>query len=94
MKAPTAAAKRASALPKVAARKPERAPWQTVRATQAREARDARDLDEMLRVFREQVEPVYGRSSRLVRDRIKKDVAQGFERMDTSTPAVTERNDD
>jgi hypothetical protein len=53
-----------------------------------------RDLDEMLRVFREQVEPVYGRSSRLVRDRIKKDVAQGFERIDRSTPAVTERNDD
>jgi hypothetical protein len=94
MKAPTAAAKRAATLPKVAARKPERAPWQTVRATQGREARDVRDLDEMLRVFREQVEPVYGRSSRLVRDRIKKDVAQGFERMDTSTPAVTERNDD
>jgi hypothetical protein len=65
-----------------------------VRTTQAREARDVRDLDVMLRIFREQVEPLYGRSSRLVRDRIKKDVAQGFERMDRSTPAVTERNDD
>jgi hypothetical protein len=67
---------------------------ETEAATQGREARDVRDLDEMLRVFREQVEPVYGRSSRLVRDRIKKDVAQGFERMDRNTPAVTERHDD
>jgi hypothetical protein len=101
-KALTAAAKRAPAadrskaagLPKISVRKSERGPWQSVRATQAREARDVRDLDEMLRVFREQVEPVYGRSNRLVRDRIKKDVAQGFERMDRSTPTVTERNDD
>ena len=58
MKAPAAAERRASALSKFGARKPERAPWQTARATQGREARDVRDLDEMLRVFREQVEPV------------------------------------
>jgi ParB-like chromosome segregation protein Spo0J len=94
VKAPPSAAKRGSALPKVAARKPERAPWETVRATQAREARDVGDLDAMLRIFREQLEPVYSRSGPLVRERIKKDVAQGFERMDRSTPAVTERHDD
>jgi hypothetical protein len=47
----------------------------------------------MLRVFREQIEPMYGRSSPLVRERIKKDVAQRFEQMDRSTPAVTERHD-
>jgi hypothetical protein len=94
VKAPPSAAKRGSALPKVAARKPERAPWQTVRATQGREARDVGDLDAMLRIFREQLEPVYSRSSPLVRERIKKDVAQRFEQMDRSTPAITERNDD
>jgi hypothetical protein len=91
-KAPSSAAKRGSALPKVAARKPQ--PWQTVRATQAREARDVGDLDAMLRIFREQLEPVYSRSSPLVRDRIKKDVAQSFEWMDRSTPTGTERHDD
>jgi hypothetical protein len=90
MKAPTATATpapivnrpKATALPKVTVRKPERAPWKSVRAVQAPEAKDVGDLDPMLRVFREQVDPMYRRASRLVRDRIKKDVAQRFEQID------------
>jgi hypothetical protein len=91
---PTADRPEATALPAVAARKSERAPWQTLRATQAREVRDLGDLDAMLLVFREQIEPIYSCSSPLVRERIKKEVAQRFEQMDRSTPVVTERHDD
>ena len=78
----------------ICGRDTELGPWKSVRATQAREARDVRDLDPMLRIFGEQIAPIYRRADRLVRDRIKKDVTQRFEQMDRSTPAVTKRNDD
>jgi hypothetical protein len=79
-------------MPKVSARKPKRAPWQTARAAQARDAKNLGALDAMLRIFGEQVEPIYRSADRLVRARLKTEIGRRFEQIDKRAPAVADEH--